>query len=160
MSETESERGGARVRIPPPLVFVAFMAVGVLVNWLMVPLRLPLPLLPRVIAGALLIVAGLALGIWSVVHFRRTGQDPAPWEPSPTLILEGPYRFTRNPIYVGMTVVQLGVGVCAANGWILALAPLALLLVHFTAVLPEEAYLAARFGEDYRRYQAAVRRYL
>jgi protein-S-isoprenylcysteine O-methyltransferase Ste14 len=94
------------------------------------------------------------------VRFRRTGQDPAPWKPSPSLILDGPYRFSRNPIYTGMTLVQLGVGISAGNGWIVLLAPLALLIVHVTAVLPEEAYLGERFGESYLRYKESVRRYL
>ena len=159
MSDTQSKQGGARVRFPPPLVFLACIGAGVLLGRVVRPLVLPIPAAPRIAAGALVIAAGLALVIWAFGPFRRTGQDPAPWKPSPSLIAEGPYRFTRNPMYLAMVTVQLGVGVCAGNVWILLLAPLALVLVHFIAVLPEEAYLGERFGQDYARYRASVRRY-
>jgi protein-S-isoprenylcysteine O-methyltransferase Ste14 len=159
MSEAQSKHGGAKVRFPPPLVFLACIGAGVLLGRFVQPLVLPIPAAPRVAAGALVIALGLALVAWALGLFRRTGQDPEPWKPSPTLIVEGPYRFTRNPMYVAMLTVQLGVGLCAGNVWILLLAPLALVLVHFIAVLPEEAYLGQRFGEDYARYRASVRRY-
>jgi len=159
-TEHQTEQGGAKVRLPPPLVFVGFIVVGLLLQWLVWPLGLRLELAPRLVVGQLLVAAGVGLGGWSTVRFRRTGQDPAPWKPSPSLILDGPYRFSRNPIYTGMTLVQLGVGISAGNGWIVLLAPLALLIVHVTAVLPEEAYLGERFGESYLRYKESVRRYL
>jgi protein-S-isoprenylcysteine O-methyltransferase Ste14 len=159
MTGAQSKHGGARVRIPPPLVFVGWIGVGVLLRWLVEPVELPLGVAARV-GGAILIVAGFALGGWGFGLFKRTGQDPAPWKPSPTLVIAGPYRFTRNPMYVGMTAIQIGIGVCAANVWIVALAPVALLVVHVTAVCPEEAYLAERFGHDYARYKTTVRRYL
>ena len=63
-------------------------------------------------------------------------------------------------MYAGMTLFQIGVGIAAGNGWIAALAPISLLLVHFIAVRPEEAYLEEKFGESYTRYKASVRRYL
>jgi protein-S-isoprenylcysteine O-methyltransferase Ste14 len=159
MSSVTNERGGARVRFPPPLVFLACIGAGVLLGRFVQPLVLPIPTAPRLAAGVLVIVAGLALVVWAFGPFRRTGQDPAPWKPSPSLIIQGPYKFTRNPMYVAMLTVQVGVGVCLGNVWILLLGPLALVLVHFIAVLPEEAYLGERFGEDYARYRASVRRY-
>jgi protein-S-isoprenylcysteine O-methyltransferase Ste14 len=63
-------------------------------------------------------------------------------------------------MYVGMTVVAVGIGIAADALWVVLLAPVALLVVHFIAVRPEEAYLAERFGEDYLRFKRAVRRYL
>ena len=90
----------------------------------------------------------------------RTGQHPAPWKPSPELILQGPYRFTRNPMYLGLTLIQLGLGFAVNNLWISAFAPLSLLTVHFIAVLPEEKYLSEKFGDSYTRYLTHVRRYL
>src|SRR2546430_730514 len=72
----------------------------------------------------------------------------------------GPYRFTRNPMYVGLTLLTLGIGGLLARGWIVLLAPAALIAVHFLAVLPEERYLAAKFGDSYVLYKTRVRRYL
>jgi len=92
--------------------------------------------------------------------FVRTGQNPTPWTPSPELLLAGPYRFTRNPMYLGVTLFQLGLGLAVNNLWISLLAAPALLVVHFTAVLPEEKYLSEKFGEDYKAYLVKVRRYL
>lgn len=155
----EDRRGGARVRMPPPIAFLGGMALGFLLGFLL-PVAMPVRLATRLVVGGALIAGGLSLGIWCIRLFRRTGQDPAPWTPTPSLIERGPYRFSRNPIYLGMIAIQLGVGMCAGNLWVLLFAVPALLVVHFGAVLPEEAYLAERFGDDYLRYKSAVRRYL
>jgi protein-S-isoprenylcysteine O-methyltransferase Ste14 len=88
------------------------------------------------------------------------GPGSQPWLPSPELLVEGIYRYTRNPMYLGMTLLQLGLGIALDNGWIALFAPVALLIVPFLAVRPEEAYLAEKFGESYRRYCETVRRYL
>jgi len=150
---------GARVRFPPPLVFVAAIAAGVGLQRV-VAVDLGLERWLRVGLGVALAAAGVGLILWAAGWFRRTGQDPAPWKPSPSLIAQGPYTRTRNPMYLSMTLIQLGVGVGLGNLWIVLLAGVALLAVHFIAVLPEEAYLAERFGEDYQRYRSSVRRYL
>src|SRR5438309_1447766 len=91
-----SSQGGARVRVPPPLVF----GVAILLGWF-VPLGVALPWALRWALGGLCIALAVVLGATAIGLFRRTGQDPAPWTPSPELILRGPYRFTRNPMYVG-----------------------------------------------------------
>jgi protein-S-isoprenylcysteine O-methyltransferase Ste14 len=150
-----SKQGGARVRVPPPAVFAAAIAVG----WFL-PIGFAMALWLRLLLGGLLIVGGIALMAPAIRLFRKTGQDPAPWKPSPELIAQGPYRFTRNPMYVGLTLVTLGIGLAGARLGVLLLAPLALLAVHFAAVLPEERYLADKFGEPYLQYKTRVRRYL
>jgi protein-S-isoprenylcysteine O-methyltransferase Ste14 len=142
------------VRVPPPLVFAGAIVVG-----MFLPDLRP-SLLASAAAGALLIVVGVGLGGWAVGWFRRTGQDLKPWTPTTELIVRGPYRFSRNPIYLAMMLVTLGIGGLLARGWIAVLALLALLIVHFSAVLPEERYLEEKFGEPYRQYKASVRRYL
>jgi protein-S-isoprenylcysteine O-methyltransferase Ste14 len=155
-SPVESRQGGARVRLPPPLVFLAAIVVG----WLLPGLRLHGSHAARIAVGALLIAAAIALGVAAVGLFRKTGQDPVPWKPSPSLVLSGPYRYTRNPMYVGMTLIVLGVSALAGHGWIAVLAFAALGAVHRIAVIPEERYLAAKFGEPYLAYKAKVRRYV
>ena len=113
-----------------------------------------------IVTGVAFVVAGVWLigDAWKL--FQRTGQDPKPWKPSPELLLSGAYRFTRNPMYVGMTCLQVGLGLAFNNLWIVLLAALSLLVVHFIAVVPEERYLTGKFGESYRAYVIKVRRYL
>jgi protein-S-isoprenylcysteine O-methyltransferase Ste14 len=124
--------------------------------------RAPVPV-ERIVSagvGGLIVAVGAGIVASARVHFTRTGQSPIPWKPSPELILQGPYRFTRNPMYVGVTLIQIGLGVAFNNLWIALFAPLALLTVHFVAVLPEERYLSERFGARYQSYLTQVRRYL
>jgi protein-S-isoprenylcysteine O-methyltransferase Ste14 len=158
MSATDP-RGGARVRIPPPLVFLAFIAIGVALRYVVTPPPLPGSSTVQVVAGVVCIGWAVALGGWALGWFKRSGQDPAPWKESPSLVIEGPYRFTRNPMYVSMLVLQFGIGWVVGNVWIVYAALFALLVVHYTAVLPEEAYLEEKFGEPYREYKQKVRRY-
>src|SRR5262249_47611084 len=89
-----------------------------------------------------------------------TGQHPRPWLPTPSLIVEGPYRFSRNPLYVALTLAQIGLGLLLDDAWIVALSAVSLRVVHFIAVRPEEASLLERFGEPYGRSLTRVRRYL
>lgn len=159
-ASAQNEQGGARVRVPPPLVFLALALAGIVLQPVTGWLALPLPPWLRALGGAALALAGAAVVLSAQTWFKRTGQHPAPWKPSPELLVQGIYRYTRNPMYLGMTLFQVGLSFAFANGWIAALAPLALLIVHFTAVRAEEAYLAERFGESYLRYKATVRRYL
>jgi protein-S-isoprenylcysteine O-methyltransferase Ste14 len=119
-----------------------------------------LPRTVRLIAGYALVAAALGLLASAQLLFRQAGQNPIPWKPTPSLEFSGPYRFTRNPMYVGMTLMQVGLGVLLDNLWILVLAGPALAIVHVIAVLPEEAYLSEKFGEPYRHYLSKVRRYL
>lgn len=159
MSKVDSGERGAKVRFPPPLVFLAFILLGVGIRYAM-PLPDPADGFLMRAAGVAIILAGLWLmtGAWKL--FKRTGQHPAPWKPSPELVLSGPYRFTRNPMYLGMACVQAGLGLALNNLWISLFAALSLLLVHFIAVVPEEKYLAEKFGESYTGYLIKVRRYL
>jgi protein-S-isoprenylcysteine O-methyltransferase Ste14 len=156
---TPVERG-ARVHLPPPLVFVGFVLAGVALRYAVTPPHVPLGPTIRLAIGPLVQVVALVLVGSARRLFSRTKQNPAPWTPSPELILVGPYRWTRNPMYVGVTVFQIGLGVTLDNLWISLLAVPALVAVHFAAVLPEERYLAEKFGEPYLHYVARVRRYL
>src|SRR5262249_50920210 len=155
----QSEQGGARVRFPPPLVYLGSVLLGVALRYLR-PLALSGDRRLRLAVAAVAALAGIALVVSARSWFKRTGQGPKPWRPSPELILRGPYRFTRNPMYLGVFLFQLAVGVALDNLWIILLAPASLVVVHFIAVRPEEAYLEEKFGEPYRRFKSSVRRYL
>ena len=158
--DTQTERDGAAVRFPPPLVYLLAVVVGGLLHVFVAPLSIPLSWIPRTVlafaaAGAGLALVGAALGL-----FRRTGQDPKPWESTPEIISSGIYRYTRNPMYVGMALVQTGIGIGWGNGWILAFVPVVLGIVYAIAVRHEEAYLERKFGETYTTYKGSVRRWL
>jgi protein-S-isoprenylcysteine O-methyltransferase Ste14 len=124
------------------------------------PLRAPMSRPVGIAVGLLLVALAVTVATAARRQMVRTGQSPIPWKPSPELILRGPYKFTRNPMYLGLTVLEIGVGLALDNLWISLLAFPALAAVHFIAVLPEERYLSAKFGEPYRAYLVRVRRYI
>jgi protein-S-isoprenylcysteine O-methyltransferase Ste14 len=157
---SDGERDGAAVRIPPPLVYLGAVGVGVLLQTFVQPAGPALPTGVRIAVTAAAALLGLAAIGGAVRLFRRTGQDPKPWEPTPEIVSSGVYRLTRNPMYVGMALLQIAIGVGLANGWVLALVPLVLVLVYWTAIRHEEAYLERKFGETYARYKRSVRRWL
>jgi protein-S-isoprenylcysteine O-methyltransferase Ste14 len=160
MTESTYEEAGASVRFPPPLVFLFCTLAGVALHYLVLPAPVPLVRVLSTVVGITIGLIAFAIVIPARVLFSRTGQNPIPWKPTPELIFRGPYRITRNPMYVGMTTFQVGLGVAVNNLWIVALALPALMIVHFIAVLPEERYLIEKFGEPYQAYLARVRRYL
>ena len=150
----------AYVRLPPPLVYAIAVALGVLLHALAYPLALPLPMPLRIAAAAIAGGAGLALVGAAVLAFRRTGQDPKPWKTTPEFIATGAYRWSRNPMYTGMALLQTGLAFGLANGWLLALVPVVLAVIYATAIRHEEAYLEVKFGESYRTFKQTVRRWL
>jgi protein-S-isoprenylcysteine O-methyltransferase Ste14 len=129
-------------------------------QYVVAPAPVPVGRAISAVGGILILMAGLGLIASARLLFSHTGQNPIPWKPSPELILKGPYRFTRNPMYLGVTLFEVGLGLAVNNLWISLFAAPALLTVHFIAVLPEERYLSDKFGESYRAYLAKVRRYL
>jgi len=159
MGTAESGERGANVRFPPPLVYVAFILIGAALAYA-APLPVPGPRYFSVAAGVAIVLGGVWLIGDALKLFRRTGQDPAPWKPSPELVLSGSYHFTRNTMYLGLTCIQVGLGLTLNNLWISLLAAFSLLGVHFVAVVQEEKYLAEKFGDTYRAYMIKVRRYL
>jgi protein-S-isoprenylcysteine O-methyltransferase Ste14 len=156
---TSTERG-ADVRFPPPLIFLIATLLGVAFRYLVRPAPVPVDRFISAAGGVLILMAGVGLIVSARILFARTGQSPMPWKPSPELILKGPYRFTRNPMYLGITLFEIGLGVAINNLWISVFAVPALLTVHVIAVLPEERYLSQKFGESYKTYLTQVRRYL
>ncbi len=150
---------GPGIRLPPPAIYLAALVTGIVLNslWAMSPL----PGSWRYILGSLLIgVAGLL--ITPVLRrFRRAGTPFSDFRKAASvLITDGPYRFSRNPSYVALTLLYLGVGIILNNGWIWLLVVPVLLVMDLRVVRKEERHLETKFGEDYLRYKAAVRRWL
>jgi protein-S-isoprenylcysteine O-methyltransferase Ste14 len=156
---TASSNDGARVRIPPPMVFLS----GALASWL-AHQAVPMPLGVAGSFGSGLALAAFVFGagflLASANLVRRTGQDPLPWKPTPSVIDTGIYAWTRNPMYVGMAAIELALGLWMNTAWILGAVPLAMFIVYRTAIQPEEAYLLEKFGQEYASYKARVRRWL
>jgi protein-S-isoprenylcysteine O-methyltransferase Ste14 len=159
MSE-EKDRGGAAVRVPPPLVPVIALVLGFAAAWLFGDLPNPIAGSERFAIGGFFVVAGFWLMAMAIGLFRKSGQDPAPWASSPELIAEGIYRWTRNPMYLGMGLLQVGLGALFSNMWIVALVPLTWIVIYFIAIRHEEAYLESTFGAPYLEYKKTVRRWL
>ena len=157
--ETLPSEDHADVHILPPLLFLGSIALGVLLQ-LAVGLRFATQSGLRVPLGLALVALGVISGAWAIRWIRRTKQDPDPRKPTPELIAGGPFRFSRNPIYVGMTLIQTGVGVALGNLWILLLLVPTLVILVRGVIEKEEAYLERKFGDSYTRYRASVRRWL
>ena len=157
-----SARDGAAVRFPPPLIplFTILLGIGLDRLWPIRPgFQLPAP--ARYWVGGLIVAgATLGLGLWPVILFRRSGQSEIPWTPTPSIVERGPYRFTRNPMYLQMVLVCIGVAVLLWNAWILLLVPLCAWALQRFAIRPEEAYLERKFGAGYLAYKQRVRRWL
>lgn len=148
----------APVPLPPPLLFLGFLILALALNWLK-----PLGIAPSaglLTAAVLTTLAGLILGFLAVRQMRRAHTSPDPGEPTTALVATGPYRFSRNPIYLGFTLLVLGISLLARTWWGLILTPLCILIVSRLIIRAEEAYLLDRFGEQYRRYTAQVRRWI
>ena len=145
------------VQIPPPLIFIgAFIASRFLQS------RMPFPLLPnkgRTRLGLVLIGVASTIATFAARTLRRAGTDISPMRPT-TLVVEGPYRFTRNPLYLAMTLFYAGLTVLANTFWGALLLPVVLVLVNRGVIEREERYLERKFGEQYMQYKERVRRWL
>lgn len=147
------------VGFPPPLVFLGFILLGLLLDRLAA-----LPPIPaaRMLEwpGFALMMAGIGLIIVSLGMFRAYGENPEPWTPSQAIIARGPYRHTRNPMYLGMLMIQLGYAIWEASMGILAFVPFAFIAIDRAVIAKEESYLRARFGKPFEDYCARVRRWI
>jgi protein-S-isoprenylcysteine O-methyltransferase Ste14 len=160
MTMTEA-RDTAGVLAPPPLMALAAVVLGLLLDWLLPVylLSVLLTLSLRIVIGVLLIAAGGALAMAGERRFHRAGTEVKPWKPSTALVTDGIYRRLRNPMYVGLTVCLAGLAIMLASDWMLVMAVVFVAVLHFGVVKREERYLEAKFGDAYRGYKARVPRY-
>lgn len=159
---TNGRKDAAGVRVFPPAVPLVTVLAGVGLDWLWpigLGFALPAPLRYWV-GGAVAVGALLGLGLWSAVVVRRTGQSENPYKPTTEIVERGPFAVTRNPMYLQMVLVCIGFAIALWNVWILLLTPLCAWVLQTFAILPEEAYLARKFGEPYLAYKSRVRRWL
>jgi len=146
------------VKVPPPLFYAAAVVVGYLLDrqW-------PLPIAPASlarIAGVVVGIGGVALSVAGVRQFRRAKTSLVPIRPAAAFVVSGPYRFTRNPMYVGLALVTIGLALLLTTWWPIVLLAPTLAAVQFFVIQREERYLRRRFGADYDAYTRRVRRWL
>jgi protein-S-isoprenylcysteine O-methyltransferase Ste14 len=110
--------------------------------------------------GVLVLVIALGLGVAASRTFARVGTNLSPHQPSLKLATTGPYRFTRNPIYLGFVLILAGLSLIFSLDWGLILVPVLALALHYGVVIREETYLAAKFGQPYRDFMARTRRWI
>jgi protein-S-isoprenylcysteine O-methyltransferase Ste14 len=152
---------GPNVRFPPPLVFVA----GYVVTWL---LNQRLEFLidgkgarpPQAGLGAAALVAGLGLMVWGFLTFQRARTAVMPIRPARQIVTSGPYRFTRNPMYVGLTFAYFGLALLVNWAWPIVFLPVILVVMNVVVIEKEERYLRSAFPETYGPYSLRVRRWL
>ena len=145
----------------PPIVYLAAAALAVGLHlWMPLPwLGTPAADLLFVI-GLLLCAFALAIDVFALRTLWRAGTTVMPHRPSAHLVTDGPFSFTRNPIYLGNTLLMIGAGLVAGVLWLVLLAPAAAFATQKLAIEGEERHLADRFGKRYRDYQKKVRRWI
>jgi len=143
---------------PPPFIYAGALAAGLLANR-----RFRLPFLPRRLArtlGPLMILGGFAVGLLGLREMSRAGTNVDPYKPATAVVTEGPYRFTRNPMYVGFTLMYVGISALANALLPILLLPAILQLMRRGVIEREERYLESKFEDEYRRYKESVRRWI
>jgi protein-S-isoprenylcysteine O-methyltransferase Ste14 len=156
MSDAPSD--APAVRIIPPLIYLAGLIVGGLASFVLPTRVMPAPLAWTI--GGILLLFGVTLAGSAIFRFKSAGTTVRPDRAPSRLVIAGPYKFTRNPMYLGLAVVYLGIAVADQSLWALVLLPAVLLIIRRRAIAPEEAFLERRFGADYTSYQAKVARWL
>lgn len=157
----DRDHEGPGVRFPPPLLFVAgfvagLLADGVVALGLLGPARRGI----AVVAGWAAVAAGLGLVFWGIGTFLRWRTAVFPHIPASRLVTGGPYRFTRNPMYAGLTLTYVGLALLVDTAWPLLLLPLVLVLLVRLVITREERHLEQVFGDAYREYRGRVGRWV
>jgi protein-S-isoprenylcysteine O-methyltransferase Ste14 len=144
--------------VRPPLIYLTSLISGAVIH-----LAMPLPFLPVTLAvplGVPLVAVAIALFSYSGANFRAAGTPVPARKPTTVIVRTGPYRFSRNPIYLAFSLFQLGIPISVNSVWLLATLVGAVALVHNVVIRREEQYLERKFGAQYLDYKASVRRWL
>lgn len=147
------------VIILPPVLYGVAIVLALLLNWFW-----PLSILPNtataIWSGVPLLLLSGALALWGKRSMKQAGTNINPSQPATSLVITGPFYFSRNPLYLSLTILFVGLSLIANNLWgLVAIVPV-LVVLHFGVILREERYLEAKFSENYRQYCSKVRRWL
>ena len=157
-SQESNERKKVGMLVPPPILLVALIAICVAAHavwfeWFAFSWQ-------RTVLGALALLVSAGLVMASGRVFKRAGTPVRPVSPATVVVRQGPYRISRNPMYLGMLGLLAGLGILSGSYCFVAAMAVFAAVVHFGVVLPEERYLEALHGEAYRQYKRQVRRWL
>jgi protein-S-isoprenylcysteine O-methyltransferase Ste14 len=155
---TDTSHDHASVIAPPPLIVLAGLVVGLVLDALIPTPIFDSPL--NTIIGLVLIVLSVMLGWAALIAMRQANTSPDPYHPVSALVTNGPFRFTRNPIYLSFVLLFIGVALLA-NSWLMLVVLVILILIMQNGVIErEERYLESKFGDEYRQYRSSVRRWI
>jgi protein-S-isoprenylcysteine O-methyltransferase Ste14 len=149
----------ANVVIRPPIAWVLAIVAGLAADRVH-PLRFVPAFVPGGWIGGAVFVLGFLLAVWAIATMRRAGTRIETSQPTSAIVTGGPYRFVRNPIYIGMLCGQVGLAVGLDNLWLLVMLVPFYLVIRYGVVAREEAYLERKFGDVYLGYKTRVRRWL
>jgi protein-S-isoprenylcysteine O-methyltransferase Ste14 len=157
----EETRDNPGVIAPPPLIYAVPLAVGLLLHarFPVRPLRL-MPRVVRVVLGGSLVGLAVAVIASAFRKMVRAHTNVDPTQPTTALVVEGPFKFTRNPVYLSLTLLYTGISIIVNALWTMLLLPLVLLVMRKGVIDREERYLERKFGGQYLRYKASVRRWI
>ena len=149
----------SNVVIHPPVAWALAFVAGLGVDWFY-PLQFVPMAVPRAWVGGGVFAVGFAIAVWAIVTIRKAGTRVETNKPTTMIVANGPYRFTRNPIYIGMFLGQIGLAIGFDNLWVLATLVPFYLVIRYGVIAREEAYLERKFGAVYLGYKSRVRRFL
>ena len=146
----------AGVAFRPPFLLAASVALAFGARWIF-----PFTVFPPGLsaAGPIIVVASFALFFGSAFTMQRNGGSVPTGKPTDAIVGRGPYRFSRNPIYLSMLCLQMGLGLWANSGWFFAFALSSFVLLSWGVISREERYLEGKFSAEYLRYKSRVRRW-
>jgi len=153
-----SESDTLGVRVPPPLIYLTSILIGAAIDRL-TPVRVLPDLVTGWLGGALVLLAVTISG-FSVREFRKAKTTFRVDRPVSALITTGPFRYSRNPLYLSLSILQAGIGIWMNSVWVVVLLVPTVAVMTRGVIVREEKYLAEKFGKAYRDYQATVRRWL
>ncbi|MBU6509831.1 MAG: isoprenylcysteine carboxylmethyltransferase family protein [Gammaproteobacteria bacterium] len=161
MPDNTAHADTSGVRFPPPLYYLIGLLIGfVIQRFYPIYLARPGHRIITDVLGGVWIFLGLLLAGWALFIFRRAGTSPIPHVPTTALTSDGPYRLTRNPMYLAMALVCVGIGLAFNMLWPLVSVPVVMALVDRMVIAREERYLETKFGDQYRDYRKRVRRWI
>jgi len=155
-----TERDCPKIKVPPP---IAFLVLGIIAGALEYGVGFDYsrgPTLARVLIALLLFVASGYLALHAVVVLKQGGTYVDPGKPTRQLVAEGPFQFSRNPMYLSLVIALLGLSVLFLSIWFFLSTIILGIVLDQTAVRPEEAYLEKKFGGDYTAYRKKVRKWI
>ena len=156
MNEREANNPGVIAK--PPLIYLAFLLIGLVLGYVW-----PVGFSPgnaRYTAGSALIVIGVVIQAVALRQFKKAGTRHETDKPATALVTGGLFRYSRNPIYVSLTLIYAGIAILANNLWVLILLIPLHAVMQYGVIRREERYLERKFGEEYGRYKVAVRRWI